>query len=208
MQDICSVQALLYFRVSVEKSNVELCLTSGTSSFQSGPMSWAELGCELHSQSHNTQRRSTPSANTPGIIEEDTKSAPTPEVTETSGTREPSNSIWPVAWISSNLGQCALSRPWVWTQKPAPQYPEKNPLPDALTCPGPQGPRSLVTPWSHGSRESLTSRSSDTHRTSGIQDPRTSGTQNHRITEKAELWGVLTQLGSQEGQAPVNSKGR
>ena len=147
--------------------------------------------------------------NTPGIIEEDTKSAPTPEVTETNGTREPRNSIWPVAWISSNLGQCALSRPWVWTQKPAPQYPEKNPLPDALTCPGPQGPRSLVTPWSHGSRESLTSRSSDTHRTSGIQDPRTSGTQNHRITEKAELWGVLTQLGSQEGQAPVrHSEGR
>ena len=42
-----------------------------------------------------------------------------------------------------------------------------------------------------------------------IQDLRITGSQNHRITETAWLRGVLTQPGSQEGQAPVrHSQGR
>ena len=38
----------------------ELYPTTGTGSFQSEPMPWADLGLELHSQSHNTQGSSTP----------------------------------------------------------------------------------------------------------------------------------------------------
>jgi hypothetical protein len=87
----------------------------------------------------------------------------------------------------------ALSRSWTQTPQPVPQYPDEAPLPGTLTCPGSQSHRILVTPGTQGHRGSWTPRSSDI--------PRITGSQDHKVTEMSELWGVLTQPGSVEEQA-------
>ena len=55
-------------------------------------------------------------------------------------------------------------------------------------------------PWFLGS---MTSPGSQDLRISGSQGLRVSGYQDTRILETARIWGVLTQPGTQKGQAPV-----
>jgi hypothetical protein len=56
-------------------------------------------------------------------------------------------------------------------------------------------------PWN--TRISGSQRHLDSQELWHIQNLGIKGSQNHRITERIELWGVLIQPGLQEGQAPV-----
>ena len=129
----------------------------------------------------------------------DTSSVPTPGVTGTSRTQACRNSTRAVAefLLVFCLGRCP-EQPWVQTPQSVSQQQEEAPLPGALTCPGPQDHRSLVTRGSQGPKGRLAPRSSDT--------PRISGSQDHRDNLTQE---VLTQPGSQERKVPVkHSQGR
>lgn len=83
--------------------------------------------------------------------------------------------------LASDMGllvwASTLSRPWTLAPHPVPQHPEEAGLPSALTCPGSQDLRSLVTTGFQDFRGSLTPRSFDKSRISGSQDPES---QNHR----------------------------
>jgi hypothetical protein len=115
----------------------------------------------------------------------DTSSVPTPGVTGTSRTQACRNSTRAVAefLLVFCLGRCP-EQPWVQTPQSVSQQQEEAPLPGALTCPGPQDHRSLVTPGSQGPRGSLIPRRSDTPRLSGYQDPKITGSQRQLDSEE------------------------
>lgn len=129
--------------------------------------------------------------------EEDTTSVPILGVTGTSGTQACRNSVKPVAPFPSSLGWC----------------PEQTLGPNLAASPttprSSSSPRCSNTPRIPGSQElghtriSGSQRQLDSQELRHTQDLRITGSQNHRITETAWLGGVLTQPGSQEGQAPL-----
>jgi hypothetical protein len=138
--------------------------------------------------------------------EEDTTSVPntgrnwdkqdtgTQELQQTRGTC----SFWCV-WA------CALHRPWAQTLQPVPQHPEAAPLLGALTSPGSEDPR-IPGAWSHQDLKAFWLPGARRH--PGFQDLRIQESQDHRQINSRPP-GVLTQPGSQEGQAPVrHSQGR
>ena len=88
--------------------------------------------------------------------------------------------------------------PWFWTYQTAPHSPEKTPLPGAVTHPGSQDNRSLVTPGSQGLRGNLTAKNSDTtepqiHRSLETQDHRESWT-----LKTPESPGIIGRTGSNQ----------
>ena len=129
--------------------------------------------------------------------EEGSTFAPTPEVTGTSGTQAASNCP------TSGMGSL-LSGPVPWadlghkleqTPQPVPQHPEEASLPGTLTLLGPQNLRIPGSQEFGHTSISGSQRQFDSQELWHTQDLRIKGSQNHRITETAELWGVLTQPG-------------
>ena len=107
--------------------------------------------------------------------------------------------------------------PWVQTQQTVPLSPEDSLCPRSPSTPRILGllesegtaSRCCNMPRTPGSQKLGQTRISGFHRKLDwqelwhTQNLRFTGSQNHRITEKARLWGVLNQLGLQEGQVQI-----
>ena len=100
----------------------------------------------------------------------------------------------PVVWVTSGKLWTTL----VWNSAVSSMVPRGGTTSRHSNKPrivGPQDPRGLVTP---GSQRNL-----DCQEIWHTQNLKIKGSRNDRITKKAGIWGVLTQPGLQEGQAPI-----
>ena len=116
-----------------------------------------------------------------------------------------------VAQLPSGLSQCpehtlgtsSTHSPTTPRGSFTPRYSNTPRNTGALPCPGSQDHRILVTPEFQDPRGNLT------HELWHTKDLRITRSQNLRILETTELWGVLTQRVSQERQVSVtDTEGR
>jgi hypothetical protein len=110
-----SYQDLLHFFLSLEKNSIlrsnNKCnktiydkTKQKTSSFQSEPVSWADLGCWLHTKFYIPTESSSPRCpNMPRMTGEATPSAPTPELTGSHRIQGYRTILQPVAWVPFSL---------------------------------------------------------------------------------------------------------
>jgi len=116
-----------------------------------------------------------------------------------------------VAQVASCLSRC-LEQTLGTNSSASPITPRGRVTPRHSNMPRIPASQDLGIPGSQGlghTRISGSQRQLDFQELCHILDLRTIGSWNHRIIETAGLLGVLTQPGTQEGQAPVRySKGR